>query len=137
MPDPSNKTPNHMCWSVFDKNGDCVGIVNMWVRKGYEPGQVEPGPGPTWVVAYMFLPEHWGKGYATESVTAMIDGAKSVIQPCTLQAYINPANSPSAKVARKLGFELVEKIYDPEKPRVFVGGEWREYDVERFTRRLE
>ena len=129
---------DRLSWGVYlsDKPDTGIGMINLHIKQDWEPGHVDPGSDPVWIVAYMFLPEYWGKGYATESLGAMIDGAHSVIQPCILQAYINAANPPSASVAKKCGFELAEKIYDPEKPRVFVGGEWREYDVWRFTRRI-
>ena len=88
----------------------------------------------------MFIASHWGKGYGTESVVAMVEFARTspfLPKPCLLQAYINPANPPSARVIEKSGFELAEKICRPDEPKVWVGGAWREYDVWRFVKKVE
>lgn len=131
---PSDKL-DKMIWGVFSKDThECIGMMILRLRSPHDPGAEESES--VWVLAYEFLPDHWGKGYATECVGAVIDAVGPVLRPCVFEAYINPANPPSAKVIGKVGFELAEKIYRPEEPRVFVGGEWREFDVWRYTRKI-
>jgi [ribosomal protein S5]-alanine N-acetyltransferase len=73
-------------------------------------------------LGYSFLPEHWGKGYATELA---VHGLKHVFDHTKLEfiyAYTEKPNLPSQKVLLKSGFtqlghkmegekELVEFIY--------------------------
>ncbi|MCL2530029.1 MAG: GNAT family N-acetyltransferase, partial [Coriobacteriia bacterium] len=56
---------------------------------------------------YMFLKEHWGKGFANEAVTAMIEYAQNVLNLKRLYAGIEDKNEMSIKLIEKLGFELI------------------------------
>lgn len=54
-------------------------------------------------IGYILAPQHWGHGYATETVRALVDWARSLgLQ--RLHASIHPANTASVNVLRKCGF---------------------------------
>lgn len=81
--------------------------------------------GPTWFdvdgaqeleIGYRLLPQHWGKGYATEAASAILSYARNSIHKPDPISLIRPGNLASRRVADKNGARL-EKI-------VF----WRDYD---------
>lgn len=47
--------------------------------------------------------EHWGRGYASEAGTALIDYARSELKLQKIAAVIDPGNNASIGVAEKLG----------------------------------
>ncbi len=54
-------------------------------------------------IGYILAPRHWGHGYATETVHALVDWAKS-LRLKRLRASVHPANTASLNVLRKCGF---------------------------------
>jgi ribosomal-protein-alanine N-acetyltransferase len=58
-------------------------------------------------VGYMLLPEHWGKGYASEMVKCMISLAREN-KIAELIGIVDPENPASIKVLTKFGFNLYE-----------------------------
>ena len=68
---------------------------------------------PAVEVGWRFAPSAWGQGYATEGATAALDEAFSTVgfeQVCSLPQATNP---PSARVAERLGMELVRPVTIP------------------------
>jgi RimJ/RimL family protein N-acetyltransferase len=58
---------------------------------------------------YMFLPEHFGNGYATESLLAAMRYASSLgLQ--SLQATVTDGNTGSCRVLEKCGFTLAQRV---------------------------
>lgn len=53
--------------------------------------------------------EYWGKGYATEAITALIDYAFEHLKMETIVAEVDAANINSIKVLKKLNFIYQEK----------------------------
>ena len=80
-------------------------------------------------IGYMFLKEHWGKGFANEAVTAMIEHAQNVLNLKRLYATIDNKHGRSKKMIEKLGFELIAVL--PESN--FYG---RVADVAYYSRTL-
>ncbi|MCL2643519.1 MAG: GNAT family N-acetyltransferase [Candidatus Bathyarchaeota archaeon] len=80
-------------------------------------------------IGYMFLQEHWGKGFANEAVTAMIEYAQNVLNLKRLYADIENKNGRSIKLIEKLGFEFIAVL--PESN--FYG---RIADVAYYSRTL-
>lgn len=71
-------------------------------------------PNRVYELGFHFMKQHWGRGYAQESVTAVIDYAFRVMQVPKLFAGHNPKNLASAAVLTKLGFHRVEdQFYAP------------------------
>ena len=53
--------------------------------------------------------EHWGKGYATEAATACRDWALGELSLTRLVSVIAPGNTPSIRVAEKIGETLEQE----------------------------
>ena len=77
-------------------------------------------------VAYMFHPESWGRGYATEAVRAVLEHLK-ILQISRLEANIDTRNLKSQRLVERLGFERVEEIEGADE---FKGGVSDEYRYE-------
>ncbi|RZQ59351.1 GNAT family N-acetyltransferase [Amycolatopsis suaedae] len=58
---------------------------------------------------YRFLPDAWGKGYATEMASAVVEWAEREL-PWPVIITVALINKPSLRVAEKLGFANYEEI---------------------------
>ena len=56
-------------------------------------------------LGYRFLPEFWGKGYATESALASLDLGFNQLNANKIYAYADIDNESSNHILTKLGFE--------------------------------
>lgn len=72
-------------------------------------------------VGYVLAHDSWGKGYATESLKAMVQVASSTGVE-ELLAWVHPENTASMHVLTKCDFELQETLVDGELPNI-PGGE--------------
>lgn len=92
-----------LVWSRAD--GRLLGGTGL----GFESGGVVS-------TGYVLAKDAWGYGYATESLRAMIDLARSLSVP-RLIARVHPEHRPSARVLEKCGFMLdpdgIEATYFP------------------------
>lgn len=66
-------------------------------------------------VSYFFHPHYWGRGFATELVTASLQHAFRDLGLSELHAFTRPANHASARVLQKAGFSRLD--YVPELAR--------------------
>ncbi|PJO42009.1 GNAT family N-acetyltransferase [Lysinibacillus xylanilyticus] len=68
-------------------------------------------------IGYDLAKAYWGKGYATESVSALIDIAFTTLNINKIEAKIEPGNINSIKVVEKLNFtfEGTFKEYEESK----------------------
>ena len=73
----------------------------------------DPGWGTE--VAYFFHPSTWGKGYASEMVTACTSVADHALRLPEVRAFAHPANVRSRRVLEKASFEVVRFV--PEMDR--------------------
>jgi RimJ/RimL family protein N-acetyltransferase len=88
-------------WAVEEKGGSrFAGLCGLW----------EPGDWPELEIGWIFLPEHHGKGFATEAARRVRDYAYGEMKRQTLVSYIHPDNAPSKRVARRLGAYCEETI---------------------------
>jgi RimJ/RimL family protein N-acetyltransferase len=85
-------------WTVtLKETGEYLGEVNIpKIVDGYL-GEVD----------YLFLREHWGKGFAYEAVTAMIEYAVETLNIKRFYAKIDNRHIKSKKLIEKLGFTLL------------------------------
>ena len=81
-------------WAVEEKHGaPFAGYCGLW----------EPGDWPETEIGWIFLPEHQGKGFATEAGLRVRAWAYDELKRNTLVSYIHPENEPSKRVAQRLG----------------------------------
>lgn len=72
-------------------------------------------------ISYRILPEHWNKGYATETAKACREYAETELGKKRLISLIHPQNIASIRVARKLGAEKTKSIvFMEEEHDVYV-----------------
>jgi len=80
-------------WPIFLHSGEHLGCCGL---RPYSPAVFEIGA--------HILPQHWGKGYATEALRCVIAHAFDACGATALFARHNPHNHGSGRVVRKLGF---------------------------------
>ena len=72
-------------------------------------------------IGWLFLPEHWGRGYASEAARAMLTHGFETLPLDQLVALVLPENQRSLGVIHKLGFkEGLETIHAGLPHRYFV-----------------
>lgn len=65
-------------------------------------------------LGYRFLPEYWGKGYASESAKASLDFGFNGLKIDTIYAHAHSENHASNHVLKKLGFVKTGKFSEPD-----------------------
>jgi RimJ/RimL family protein N-acetyltransferase len=81
-------------WAVDEKStGQFVGSVGLWQSPSW----------PELELGYWLVKEHQGKGYALEGCQRSIEFACHELQARSLVSYIHPSNSPSIRLAERLG----------------------------------
>ncbi|HEU0295387.1 MAG TPA: GNAT family N-acetyltransferase [Anaerolineales bacterium] len=61
-------------------------------------------------LGYAFLPRFWSKGYAIESVLAVMEFAKNTVHLERVVAIVDPKNQGSIRVLEKAGFKFEKMI---------------------------
>ena len=85
-------------WSIDLKEGArCIGQVSLSARPHSE----------LWAVAFWFDPTQWGRGYAFEAVSGVIDAAFASLSIPELWAGAALWNRRSCKVLERLGFHVL------------------------------
>lgn len=95
-------------WSFIEReSGKFVGNGGL---AQFERGipELENCPEAGWA----FAPDAWGKGYATEAMTAILGWADAEAKLAQTRCIIDPGNAASHKVATKLGFEKFAESRD-------------------------
>lgn len=68
-------------------------------------------------IGYAFLPEFWSKGYARESVAAVLQSA----DPERVAAIVSPGNAPSIRLLEEFGFRPSGRMrLTPDAPEVLL-----------------
>lgn len=81
-------------------------------------------------IGYMFLPQAWGKGYASEACVAILDACrrcKPFFAPCTklyVEGFVSNDNPASVRVLEKAGLKFVG-VNEWEDEPVWLAGKWR------------
>ncbi|ANF53190.1 GNAT family acetyltransferase [Chryseobacterium glaciei] len=65
-------------------------------------------------LGYRFLPEYWGKGYATESAKAALDYGFNDLNIDIIYAMAHSENDGSNHILQKLGFERTGEFIEPD-----------------------
>jgi ribosomal-protein-alanine N-acetyltransferase len=61
-------------------------------------------------VSYLFLPEHWGHGYATDGVRQALTYAFGTMGLRRVVAETQTANAASIRLLERLGFRLLRQV---------------------------
>ena len=83
---------------------------------------------PQWgvEVSYFIHPTCWGRGLATEIVSAALDLAFGELELARVSAFTRPENHASARVLRKAGFRRVDYIAELERDRYSISArDWK------------
>jgi RimJ/RimL family protein N-acetyltransferase len=90
---------NHGLWVLIERDtGEFAGQVGLVVQT--------LDTGPAVEIGYMVRRQRWGRGYAPEAGRACLAHARRVFGYRKVIALIDPANTPSQRVAQKLGLEV-------------------------------
>ena len=88
----------HAAWAVILKEaGQAMGFLNYHHRE-VQNARLEIG--------YIFARSFWGRGLATEAVSALLDHCFPDLQVNRVEALIDPDNHASKKLAEGIGFRL-------------------------------
>jgi RimJ/RimL family protein N-acetyltransferase len=99
--------------TVEDRSGGAVvGDIGLSPAEG-EPGVIKVG--------YTIAPQSQGRGYATEAVGALVDYAFDTLGADVVRAYASADNTPSIRVAEKVGMHLIERLEHRYGDEVWYG----------------
>lgn len=88
-------------WVVREKHSnDFIGSVSL--DPHHDGEHIE--------VSYQFLPEWWGKGYATEAVRVIIDYALNELHLPKIVAETQTANTASRRLLERLNMQLERTV---------------------------
>lgn len=98
---------NFSWWAIKEKSsGVIVGAACLQHLANVDGAPLESG--------WRLVPEHNGKGYATEAAQAIVDYAAEQVGANYLVAVADPENIPSQRVMQRLGmtYKAIEQHYD-------------------------
>jgi RimJ/RimL family protein N-acetyltransferase len=105
--------PGWVQYSVVEREGGrLVGDVGLSPAEG-EPGVIRVG--------YTISPAFQGHGYATEAVGALVDLAFERLGAEVVRAHASAENTPSHRVAEKVGMRLVERFRRTDGGQTWYG----------------
>jgi RimJ/RimL family protein N-acetyltransferase len=96
--------------------------LGSWVARLRDTGEVVGNGGCTllggavWNIGYRIAGDHHGQGLATELAQAGVARARAIAPDRPVIAYLVEHNHASARVAGKLGLELVHRAPDAGNP---------------------
>jgi RimJ/RimL family protein N-acetyltransferase len=96
---------------VVDLDEAMIGIVTLDRRDPQRKGHLGAEGGEA-ELGYLFLPQVWGRGYATEACAAALDWFTGALPGEPVVLSTQTANKASMRVAAKLGFTEVERFED-------------------------
>ena len=112
-----SKGEAHMYKVVADDTNEVLGTIGLWKIDWKGPRTYEMG----WFV----LPEHQGRGVATEAARLLLSQARSVPGVRYVHAYPAVTNAASNAIARKLGMENQGEFDNEGFAGVLRCNDWR------------
>lgn len=95
-------------WAVIEKESN---LLIGWCGLKFLTENIN-GYKNVYDLGYRFLPEYWGKGYATESASAFLNYGFAELGMPIIYAHAHSGNEDSNKILKKLGFRQAEKFTD-------------------------
>lgn len=101
---------------AVESAGALIGLVTLDRRDSERAGHVSESANEV-EISYTFLPESWGKGYATEAVAAVLGWAHQHIPSEPIVLCTQTTNEASVRLACRLGFREVARFteFDAEQ----------------------
>ena len=106
VPEVPGRRPGHF---VIELGGAMIGMITLARRDAERPGHVRPDAGEA-ELGYLFLPEAWGRGYAAEACTAVLDWFADALPGEPVVLCTQTANDRAMRLAAKLGFTEAERF---------------------------
>jgi RimJ/RimL family protein N-acetyltransferase len=94
---------------VVELDGAMIGTVTLDRRDTERRGCVADDSLAPWL-GYLFLPAAWGRGYATEACSGVLEWFIGELPGESVLLCTQTANASSMRVADKLGFAEVERF---------------------------
>ncbi len=112
------QVPEPMAIALVENTAALVGSIGcFWSAREHKSMEL----------GYWVAEEYWGRGYAVEAATVLLDHVFAEFDVVRMQAHCVVANEPSARVIRKLGFQF-EGV---ARSAAWLRGTC--YDVERYA----
>lgn len=100
-------------WAVEERStGRMIGRIGFLNPEGW----------PGFEIGWTLARHAWGKGYATEGAKAALQYAFTTLNQAHVMSLIHPENTPSMRVAERLGERLVGKTRLLDKWDVLIYG---------------
>lgn len=94
-------------WSIVElASGQFAGMCGLIAKQIDGLDELE--------IVYFLLPACWGRGYATEAGRLVVDYAFTELKRDTLVAIVDPGNTASIAVARRLGIQFDRSLARPQ-----------------------
>lgn len=103
----------HRAWAVTSREGEVLGLVNYHHREAWN-ARLEIG--------YLLDRRYWGQGVMGEAVARLLAYCFDELGTHRIEVTIEPANTPSIRVAERLGFRRESGLL---RDRLLIGGEPR------------
>lgn len=117
-------------WAAIEKStGDFIGWSGLKLNIGEKDSL--NGKQNFYDIGYRFIPRYWGKGYATESATVILDYGFKVKKYETIAGIALVDNIGSNKVLRKIGLQYIED-FDYEGTKA----SWYELKLKDYEKNL-
>lgn len=94
---------------VVDLDGTMIGMITFDRRDPERRGYLLPDGGEA-ELGYLFLPESWGRGYATEACAAALAWFADTHPGEPVVLTTQTANDASMRIVKKLGFTEVDRF---------------------------
>lgn len=114
-------------WAVVDKN---TNQFLGWSGLKFMTESIN-GHSNFYELGYRFLPQFWGKGYATESAKAWLNYAFKEIKCDSVYAMTDTKHAASINVLEKIGFELMNEFDYPYPPCEGLKTNWLKAEKNR------
>ncbi|HMN10818.1 MAG TPA: GNAT family N-acetyltransferase [Bellilinea sp.] len=93
-------------FTIYSGDRTFIGSCGLYLKNRPNlPRSIELG--------YRLLPEYWGLGYATEACTELLRFASELPEIQRIVALVDPQNTGSIHVLRKLGFQYQKELMLP------------------------
>jgi RimJ/RimL family protein N-acetyltransferase len=107
VPEVPGRRPGYF---VVELDGAVIGTIELDPHAPELPaGNRRREAGGT-ELGYLFLPQAWGRGYATEACAAALDWFTGALPGEPVVLYTQTANARSMRLAEKLGFTELERF---------------------------